>query len=661
MNIMDNFAHSMQSAGQTKKIIISALLLLFLPALVLVANIQTRTGSKAAGTATLALKPSGTGVSQSGSTWILPVNSDVDIDVELTTGNEEAVATSMQVTYDPTVLQIQPGTPDPLTDILPGYTCAVSPPNIINRLWVQRIDPISPSTEGKITIVCHILTTSQVGVTPIYQTASSAPTGAKVAFPKNTTMKVMTMKFKTLKLATNSSITFDSGGTTGVIGWQPCQQTFTTTCDQNDTRNNILQTAYTMTFDVGTPSSAATFIIAPQTAKQYDPNTTNDRFSVNVSLNTAGNDVDAADLILNYDKAVLKAISVTGATGAGTFPNYQLTPTSGFDNTTGTIDISGFVNIPNTPTPGVTTTPVQGTVGFATIVFEPIATATNTQLSVYYNAADSRNDSNIVLKGTSTDLLTSQPTPVSFAITTAPVATATPTTVPTATPVPPTATPTTVPTATTTPVPPTATPTRTPTPTVTPIPPTATPTQVPATPTPTTVARLPITISINLQGRGWKANNLLRNMFINAYAGTTRVLTDFEVKSTLSGSVSSPSLTVPPGTITLLVKPDGFLNILATINVISGGANDFPIAAEIKAGDLDGSGKISALDYTLLLTSFKKQGIPAPTPDSTPEVTIADLDGSGQVNSLDFSLMLSNWGKCDINQTGSAIEADCAN
>jgi len=163
-----------------------------------------------------------------------------------------------------------------------------------------------------------------------------------------------------------------------------------------------------------------------------------------------------------------------------------------------------------------------------------------------------------------------------------------------------------------------------------------------------------------LEGRTWKTNNLLRTIVIDAYQGTTHVLTNIKVESTATGTVSSPTLTVPAGTITFLIKPDGFLNTLQTINVTNGGTNNFPIATQIKAGDLihdgNGTGKNNALDYNELLKQFNKT-----TSATTPKVTTADLDGSGQVNSLDFSLMLSNWGKCDINQTGRAIEADCAN
>ena len=202
---MDYFTHSMRSAGQTRKIVISALLLLFLPALVLVANMTTNLSRQAAGTASLSMVPSGTGVTQSGSKWILPPNTDVNVDVELRTGNEEAIAASVQLTYDPAVLQLQPGTPD-ANDQFPGYNCypsGVPNSNVIIRNWVQRIDPIAPSSEGMVTIVCHMLTTAQVGTANgvIYKNAGDVPGGTsnpKIAQPTNTTRKIMTVKFRTL-------------------------------------------------------------------------------------------------------------------------------------------------------------------------------------------------------------------------------------------------------------------------------------------------------------------------------------------------------------------------------------------------------------------------------------------------------------------------------
>lgn len=668
---MDNFGHSLQKASQTKKIVISALLLLFLPALVLLANVQTlRQKTGATGTAVFNLKPSGTGVVQSGNTWVIPNNSDVDLGVELTTGNEEAVAASVQLTYDPTVLQLQRGTPDPVTDIYPGFTCAALP-NIINRVWVQRVDPVAPSTEGKVTIVCHILSTSQVGVVPIYQTTPTNPPATyKVAYPKNTTMKVMTIKFKTLKTVTGSSVSFDTTGNTGIIGWQPCQQDFTVQCDPNDSRNSILQTANNLTYDVGTPAGAS-LSFSPVGTQTYNPTGTNDQFQVTLLLNTGQYDVDSVDAVVKYDKAVLKVASgpsnTPPAIQVGTvFPNYVLTPANvGFDNTTGTVDISGLVNTTNP-------TAVTGSgLVFATINFEPITTATSTQISYLFTTAGDRNDSNVSQFGTGTDVL-SQPTPISFAIngaptnTPTPTSTLTPTNTPTATATPtrtPTPTNTNTPTPTVgvntpTPIPPTATntPTRTPTPTPTRTPtPTATNT---LTPTPTAIARLPITITINLQGRAWKTNNLSRGVLVKLYSSALEVLNRQFTTSATGVLSDSTNLTSPTGAVTFMLKADGYLNKRFT-GTVSSSSTQFTFnsdAESLRTGDLDTSGKIGALDYSILLANFKKD-----TATGTAAVITSDLDGSGQVNSLDFSLMLSNWGHCDVDLNGTPIQADCVN
>lgn len=669
MNFMDNFAHSMQSAGQTKKIVISALLLLFLPALVLVANMTTKNqSSNASGTATFSLVPSGTGVQQNGGVWTFPNNTDITVDVRLTTGNEEAIATSVQLTYDPTVLQLQPGTPDPVTDLFPGYVCSPLP-NIINKTWVQRIDPVAPSSEGSVTVVCHMLTTSQVGTAngAIYQTSTGAPSGAKIAFPKNTTLTVTTLRFRTLANATGKDIKFDTTGVSGVIGWQPChqyplQQSGQPQCDPNDTRNNILNAdpliaTPKLTFNVGAiPASGATFTIDPVTAK-----TVNQTFTVPVRLSTGGQSVSAADLQVNFDANALQVTNIAGGLGAGSsapaaFPIY---PSQGIsiDNTPdgqgrGSVEISGLLVAPST-TPAPSSTPgVNGTnLNFATITFRANAVTTSpTTISVNFDANNIQGDnSNIVLYGTATDLLTVQPTSQSFsitAVTNTPTPTAT--TAPTATP---TRTPTPVPSATATPTPTTPAPTATNTPT-----PTVTPTAVPT--------GFPVTLNVNLQGRAWKANNLLRDFVIEGYSGATRVLNSTALTSNSAGQISGTALRLPAGSISLLIKPVGFLNkrFQATVSSTNTTFTFNSDAEAIRAGDIDGTGKVAVSDYNQLLNCFKRNTTDTSIPNcQSGAATTADLDGSGQVNSLDFSLMLSNWGMCDVDQTGAAIQADCTN
>jgi hypothetical protein len=148
---------------------------------------------------------------------------------------------------------------------------------------------------------------------------------------------------------------------------------------------------------------------------------------------------------------------------------------------------------------------------------------------------------------------------------------------------------------------------------------------------------------------------MARELLVQAYSGATEVLNRI-FTSTAAGQVSdATNLTLPAGSLSLLVKPDGFLNgrIPATVSITS---TSFSFSTDLKAGDLNGTGKVESFDYTILLANFKKN-----TAGGTAAVTTADLDGSGQVNSLDFSLMLSNWGLCDVDQTGQPIQTDCTN
>lgn len=637
---MDNFGQTLQSASQTKKIVISALLLLFLPALVFIANIQTKDQlTRAAGTAVLNLKPSGTGVTQSGGKWVLPVNGEVTVDVELKTGNEEAVAYAAVINYDPTVVSLKSA-----ASTTPRNNIRCNPsPNIISNEWQRRVEAVPPSNEGQLVLVCHILPTADIGAVPIYQTVASRPSGSTdpVAMPKNTTMAVGRLTFTTLKQATGSTLTFDSSGATGVIGWQECHtnpdpDTNDPDCIQNDTRNNILQTANNLTFDVGTTTGqGAMFSFAPVGAQNYDPSSTNDEFDVTVRMSTGSYSVDSADLVIDpvlsstntvigYDKTVLRVKKVTAGTA---FPNYIMTPVNVGFNSAGLIDISGVIDTENPQ-------PVTGSdLTFATITFEPINTSTNTEIRIKYDGAGEPNDSNIVDYATNADVM-GQPQPVSFSINT-----------------------TTVPTATTTP-------SRTPTPQPTTAPGTPTPTQTVPTvtqqPSPTITSRIPVRILINLQGRAWKANNLARKVTVKAYAGVNELLNSL-FDSSASGELNDETnLRLPPGSATLLIKADGYLNRRFTGSIASG--NEVVTLAfnneadALKTGDLNGSGKVEAFDYSMLLANFKKDVAGAPA-----AVTSSDLDGSGQVNSLDFSLMLSNWGHCDVDLDGQAIQTDCAN
>ena len=212
--------------------------------------------------------------------------------------------------------------------------------------------------------------------------------------------------------------------------------------------------------------------------------TVNSQFSVNLVVNTGNVKTSGVDAQISYNPALFRADAIAVNQSA-----YQSFPVQTFDNTTGTIKITGF----STPDSGNYLT---GTKTVATITFTGIAAGTG-NLSISYTGAGQTTDSNVSYY---TDLATTNPldllgsvTNLTMRITSAPVPTATPTTIPTATPTPrPTATPTPRPSATPTPIPPTATPTPRPTatptprPTATPTPrPSATPTPIPPTATPT--------------------------------------------------------------------------------------------------------------------------------------------------------------------------------
>jgi hypothetical protein len=656
MNFMDNFGHSLQTASQTKKIVISALLLLFLPALVMVAQLQTRQqGRAAAFPATLSLQPEG--LTQTAGKWTLPLNQDVTVKVKLATGNtssrDRVESAIIQLKFDPTVLQVvesQPGTPD----IVCGTSTA--PASYLNNLMVSEPQQNVDAQTATVGFWCH---------------GGPSFTNITNMFPANTTDGFATVKFRTLKQVTNASLTFgydatqnpisgptaiyefgylgDTTDQTGTV--RGCDRDANTATPECENKLNYPTSLQSLTFDVGTVApSGASLSFSPVGTQTFNPSATTDQFQVNLLLSTGQYRADSVDAVVKFDRNVLRAVSVQAGT---VFPNYVMTPANvGFDNTTGTVDISGLINLPTTPTPGVTGTTggVSGSnLMFATVTFEPIAGATSTQLAYDFIAAGNRNDSNIVEFGTSTDVL-SQPSPVTFAITALPTSTPTPTRTPTASP---TATRTPTPTVTVapgTPTPTTPQVTNTPTPTRTPTPTTIV--------TPTTTARIPVTILINLQGRAWKTNNLARQVTVKAYLSASEVLNRLFNTSVTGELNDATNLTLPTGNITFLIKADGYLNKRFTGNV-SSTTTQFSFNSDTQAlrtGDLNGSGKVESFDYSLLLANFKKD-----TTGGTATVTTSDLDGSGQVNSLDFSLMLSNWGHCDVDQNGAPIQTDCVN
>jgi len=180
-------------------------------------------------------------------------------------------------------------------------------------------------------------------------------------------------------------------------------------------------------------SSARLFLTNPGTK------TLNTQFTVSIYGDTAGQNVDGIDAIVNYNPAVLQAVTVV----KGNEPRFTSTPRLTFNNTTGTAYIS--VNVGS----GTSTTPVNGSnIHVGDIIFKGVAVSSGSQITFDFTPGG-RNDSNMVLTGTwntqdPVDILTSV-NGTSVIITGSQTPTATPTVQPT---VQPTAIPTQIPTAT---------------------------------------------------------------------------------------------------------------------------------------------------------------------------------------------------------------------
>lgn len=665
MTFMDNFANSIKSAGQTKKIIISALLLLFLPALVLVANMQTRQKTSAARNATLSLVPRGFTPDQAGK-YTLPNNREVVFDVVLTTGSQAAEALLYDVSYDPTVLSVDTiahfGCGE--AQIAQDGTVTTNPTSMIRYQTTARqlfIDAQNNQT-GRLSLLCM----SGDFNDPLLTSPSKVPA--------NFTAKVGYIRFKTLKEITNPSqaaylvdLANSTNGATevyeygffttdqqrgGEIANAPCVLNNTSVTRRQCERILDTSSLQPTQFLVGTVGGATLSFSSPSTTQ-----TVNQPFDVTVNFTSTTQQIAGVDTYVNFDPAILEVQSVT-APAPSVFSTYNPSPTSGtfpttvYNNTTGKVVISALVDTGSSTCITGTNSPIY------VIHFRP-KTTTVTPTSLTFDAvANIQNDSNIAQCGTSNDILQVPAGTMSFTINAAPTVTPTVTNTPT-----PTRTPTPTPTATRTPTPtptssvptptgvqPTAT--RTPTPTATRTPtPTRTPT---STPTPTQPAGVPITIKINLQGRAWTANNMARDMVIKAYAGITEVLNRLFTSSATGEVTDATNLKVPAGTITFLIKPQGYLNRRFTGTAAANTVFDFSADTNaLRAGDINkvgstyGDGIINAFDYSTLLTNFKSEST------TNQDVVTADLDGSGQVNSLDFSLMLSNWGNCDVKADGT--------
>ncbi len=119
-------------------------------------------------------------------------------------------------------------------------------------------------------------------------------------------------------------------------------------------------------------------------------------FSLNVNLDTGGVQTDGADAILVYDTAKFTATSITKGT---IYPDY---PGNNIDAASGKITISGLASV---------STPFSGKGILATINFTVVteAPAGVTQMTFDFDPNDKAKttDSNVVERGTVTDILNS--------------------------------------------------------------------------------------------------------------------------------------------------------------------------------------------------------------------------------------------------------------
>ncbi len=120
-------------------------------------------------------------------------------------------------------------------------------------------------------------------------------------------------------------------------------------------------------------------------------------YSIDVNLDTGGQDTDGTDAIIKYDPTKITVNSVTPGT---IYPDY---PTANPNNTTGTVTISGLASV---------STPVSGSGKFATLnvsVLSGASVGTTTQMNFVFdpNNPTDTTDSNVVQSSTVVDILNS--------------------------------------------------------------------------------------------------------------------------------------------------------------------------------------------------------------------------------------------------------------
>jgi len=156
-----------------------------------------------------------------------------------------------------------------------------------------------------------------------------------------------------------------------------------------------------------------------------------------------------------------------------------------------------------------------------------------------------------------------------------------------------------------------------------------------------------VNITISLQGRGWTGAPKDRNIRTEIYNASGTVDKILNGTSNATTGIVSYAVSIPAGTYSILVKPEGYLQMKLVVNgstniALTGGTNNIVASSTFKGGDFAGTqckvgdGKINSLDLNCMLALWK------PNYD-----VFYDLTGDGEINSLDLVIMISNWNQLD--------------
>lgn len=575
-----NLHSFIRNRKKVKSLLIAVLILIAIPLTVFLALHEQSLNTKAGpGNADLSIAPS---------SKTHNVGDTSTVDVFLNPNDENVAAVELVINYNPAVIQV--------TGITPGAFFTDETATVGNPIEI-----IKTFTNGQI----HYAVGFPLG-------SNHGSTAAK---------NVAQVSYTVLSSATGTSnLDF-------VISGNP------KTTISDTTAQNVLGNVFNGSINIGSGARLFFGNLTPQ-----NPQNLGFPLTMDVLVDTGGQDIDGVDARISFDPAVLKVTNLQ----QGTEPSLPAYPLLEYDNTAGTVYISANIGS------GGSTPPANGSnLKIGTITFTSLQISSNTQV-VYNFIPGDRNDSNIVLSGTSQsgdpqDILSSVTNMdiiivPSISITPTPTATSTP--IPTATNTPiPTATPT---TSRTTPTPTpviTSTPTPLPTATNTPIPTaTNTPTSTPIatnTPTATPVPPKTVTLALTFQGTTRIGSGFPKvlNISYQTVGGPVIGPESFNVNANGQGLFS-----FMPGNYIMLIKAPGYLARLfgSSTNplIINTTISTLDLTLNpLLGGDFNGDGVINEVDYSSkFLPAFLEND------------SLVDLDGSGQVNNLDFGIMRSNWG-----------------